>query len=41
MLSRIPPTEMVGSVSASIRMYDSMDVVVVFPWVPLTAMEYL
>ena len=41
MLSRIPPTDMVGSVSASIRMYDSMEVVVVLPWVPLTAIEYL
>lgn len=34
MAGRIPPTEMVGSVSAASRMEEIMEVVVVFPWVP-------
>ena len=36
-----PPMEMVGSSSAFIMIWDSMAVVVVFPWVPLTAMLFL
>ena len=31
---RIPPTLMVGSHSPSRRMWETMEVVVVFPWVP-------
>ena len=31
---KMPPTEIVGSSSPARRMWDSMDVVVVFPWVP-------
>ena len=38
---RIPPTVIVGSVSASRRIWLIMDVVVVFPWVPATAMDCL
>ena len=38
---KIPPTEMVGSVSAANRMSVIMDVVVVFPWVPETATDSL
>ena len=34
---RIPPTEIVGSQSAAIRMWESIEVVVVFPCVPETA----
>ena len=34
---RMPPTEMVGSVSAFSRISAIMEVVVVFPCVPLTA----
>ena len=41
MASSIPPTEMVGSFRASIRISVSMDVVVVFPWVPATATDWL
>ncbi len=36
-----PPTEMVGSFRASIRISVSMEVVVVFPWVPATATDWL
>ena len=39
--SIIPPTDIVGSVSPSIIMRESIEVVVVLPWVPLTATEYL
>ena len=35
---RMPPTLMVGSQSPFRRMWDSMEVVVVLPWVPATAM---
>ena len=31
---RIPPTLMVGSQSPSRRIWETMEVVVVFPWVP-------
>ena len=34
---RIPPTEMVGSKPPSNRIWEAMEVVVVFPWVPDTA----
>ena len=34
MAFRMPPTEMVGSFSPARRMWESMEVVVVFPWVP-------
>ena len=34
---KIPPTEMVGSASASKRIWEIMEVVVVFPCVPETA----
>ena len=34
----IPPTARVGSVSAASRISLTMEVVVVLPWVPLTAM---
>ena len=34
---KIPPTEMVGSFSPASRIWESMEVVVVFPWVPATA----
>ena len=37
MESRIPPTEIVGSVPAAMKISASMEVVVVFPWVPATA----
>ena len=35
---RMPPTVMVGSMPASRRSMESMEVVVVFPCVPATAM---
>ena len=38
---KMPPTEMVGSVSAARRMSVIMEVVVVFPWVPETATDSL
>ena len=38
---KMPPTEIVGSVSAAKRMSVIMDVVVVFPWVPETATDSL
>ena len=38
---KMPPTEIVGSVSAANRMSVIMDVVVVFPWVPETATDSL
>ncbi len=38
---KMPPTEIVGSVSAARRMSVIMDVVVVFPWVPETATDSL
>ena len=38
---RIPPTEIVGSFWLSMRIMDSMEVVVVFPWVPDTPMDVL
>ena len=41
MEGRIPPTEMVGSRSPASRIWESMEVVVVFPWVPATAMGIL
>ena len=41
MAFKIPPTEMVGSAFAARRIWLIMDVVVVFPWVPATAMELL
>ena len=36
----MPPTVIVGSLPAFLRMSDTMDVVVVLPWVPETAMEF-
>ena len=36
---KIPPTVMVGSHLAARRIWLIMDVVVVLPWVPATAME--
>ncbi len=41
MAGRMPPTEMVGSVSAARRTVDIMEVVVVLPCVPATAMAGL
>ena len=37
MLLSMPPTDSVGSVPASTMISEIMEVVVVFPWVPLTA----
>ena len=39
MVGRMPPTVMVGSVPAASRISETMDVVVVLPCVPATAME--
>ena len=38
MEGRIPPTVMVGSKPPSSSIWEAMEVVVVFPWVPETAM---
>ena len=40
MVSKMPPTEMVGSAFAAIKMSETMEVVVVLPWVPLTAIGH-
>ena len=40
MESSIPPTEIVGFFFSSMRISVSMEVVVVFPWVPDTAMDF-
>ena len=37
---KIPPTVMVGSFFAMSKIWEIMEVVVVFPWVPDTAMEF-
>ena len=39
MESKIPPTETVGSVPAPNSIWVTMEVVVVFPWVPEMAMD--
>ena len=39
MEGRIPPTLMVGSACAASRISEIMDVVVVLPWVPATAID--
>ena len=41
MVFKIPPMESVGSVSAASRISETIEVVVVFPWVPLMAMGVL
>ena len=38
---KMPPTEMVGSASAAKRISVTMEVVVVFPWVPEIPTAYL
>ena len=41
MAGRMPPTEMVGSIFAARRIVEIIEVVVVLPWVPDTAMASL
>ena len=38
---RLPPTNIVGSKLVWSNIVDNIDVVVVFPWVPETAIEFL